>query len=35
MHATADTTAVIYISGSGRRVMRGVRQLRFMQETSF
>ena len=27
MHPTADTTAVMYIKGSGRRVMPGVRPL--------
>jgi hypothetical protein len=29
MHATADTTPVIYINGAGRRVMRGVSWLHF------
>jgi hypothetical protein len=27
MHATADTTVVIFGKGAGRRVMRGVRLL--------
>ena len=28
MHPTADTTALMYVSGSGRRAMLGVRLLR-------
>jgi hypothetical protein len=28
MHATADTTVVIFGNGAGRRVMRGVRHMK-------